>query len=169
MTMSRPYHRVLALAACVIVAGCGFQPLYATRQEGSSAHLELASVAVAEQSSRLGQLIRNELLSVIAPVGQEAPAVYALLLLPRAAEEVVIQDFDTGVLRRSFRVEAAFRLSLVGSDAELYSGRTFAQASYDRTGTPFADLQARTAAEERAAKEIGADIATRLAAYFASR
>ena len=52
---------------------------------------------------------------------------------------------------------------------ELYAGRTFSQASYDRTETPFADMRARIAAEERAAREVGADIATRLAAYFASR
>lgn len=169
MIASRHYQRVAALAACLLLAACGFQPLYATRVDGSSASLELATVAVAEQSTRLGQLIRNELMSIIAPVGQEGEQLHSLQLAPRAEEEVVIQDFDTGVLRRSFRIEAAFRLTRIGSDIELFSGRTFSQASYDRTGTPFADRQARIAAEERAAKELGADIATRLAAYFASR
>jgi LPS-assembly lipoprotein len=142
--------------------------MYGAR-DGSSANQELASVAVAEQNTRLGQLIRNEVLSTIAPVGQQAAQRYVLEILPQPADEVVIQAFDTDVLRRSFRVEAAFRLIEIGADAELYSGRTFAQASYDRTGTPFSNLQALTSAEERAAREIGADIATRLAAFFASR
>jgi LPS-assembly lipoprotein len=129
--------------------------------------LELASVSVAEQSTRLGQLIRNELLSTMAPAGQAGAELYRLELLPQAVEEVTIRDFDTGVLRRSFRVETAFRLTDPGSG--LYSGRTFSQASYDRTGTPFSDRQARIAAEERAAQVVGADIATRLAAFFAGR
>lgn len=161
--------RFLALLACLGVAACGFEPVYGTRLDGSSTSRELASVAVAQQSTRLGQLIRNELLSTIAPAGQQEAQAYVLELVPQAAEEVVIRDFDTGVLRRSFRVEAAFRLTEPGAGGELYAGRTFAQASYDRTSTPFADMRARIAAEERAAREVGADIATRLAAYFASR
>ena len=58
MSAIRYYQRVAAMAACLILAACGFQPLYATR-DGSSASVELATVAVAEQPTRLGQLIRN--------------------------------------------------------------------------------------------------------------
>lgn len=164
-----PFGRPVALAACLVLAACGFQPIYGARDGGSPASQELASVAVAEQKTRLGQLIRNEVLSVIAPVGQQTAGRYVLELLPQPEEEVVIQAFDTDVLRRSFRVEAAFRLTEIGSGTELFAGRTFSQASYDRTGTPFSNMQARISAEERGAKEVGADIATRLAAFFASR
>ena len=157
-----------AFSFCLLLAACGFEPMYGAR-DGSSANQELASVAVAEQKTRLGQLIRNEVLSTIAPVGQQAAQRYVLEILPRPQDEVVIQGFDTDVLRRSIRIEAAFRLIEAGTGTELYTARTFAQAAYDRTGTPFSNLQARTSAEERAAKEIGADIATRLAAFFASR
>lgn len=169
MIVNRCSWRGVALVASLLLAACGFQPLYGTRHDGSSTSHALASVTIAEQSTRLGQLIRNELLSTMAPAGQQAGAAYTLELLPRAAEEVTIQAFDTGVLRRSFRVDVDFRLTDAGSGAELYTGRTFSQASYDRTGTPFANLQARTTAEERAAKEVGADIATRLAAFLAGR
>ena len=169
MTLRRRFLPLLALAASLVLGACGFQPMYGARVDGSPVSLELASVSVAEQSTRLGQLMRNELLSTIAPAGQSGAEIYRLELLPQAVEEVTIRDFDTGVLRRSFRVEAAFRLTDTGSGAELYSGRTFSQASYDRTGTPFSDRQARIAAEERAAQVVGADIATRLAAFFAGR
>lgn len=166
--MRRRWNAGLAVAAYLVLSGCGFQPLYGTRTAGSATTAELASVSVAQQSTRLGQLIRNEILSTIAPVGQQMEPRYILELLPVAAEEVVIRDFDTGVLRRSFRVEAAYRL--VGTTgAELYTGRAFAQASYDRTDTPFSNMQARISAEERAAREVGADISTRLAAFFAGR
>src|SRR5690606_36557454 len=145
------------------------EPVYGTRLDGSSTSRDLASVGIVQQPTRLGQLIRNELLSTIAPAGRQEAQAYVLELVPQATEEVVIRDFDTGVLRRSFRVEASFRLTEPGREGELYSCRTFALASYDRTDTPFADMRARIAAEERAAREDGADIATRLAAYFASR
>lgn len=169
MTARRRSLLLFAVTASLVLAGCGFQPMYGTPAGGSSVSLELSSVSIAEQSTRLGQLIRNELLSTITPSGQTGDELYRLELMPQAVEEVSIRDFDTAVLRRSFRVEAAFRLTDAGSGAELYSGRTFSQASYDRTGTPFSNRQARIAAEERAAQVVGADIATRLAAFFASR
>jgi LPS-assembly lipoprotein len=173
MSVSRLAGRVVMLGLCLGLglglAACGFQPLYGTHQAGAPVSHELASVAVVEQTTRLGQLIRNELVSTLSTPGQQAPARYTLELRPRAAEEVTIQGFDTGVLRRSFRVDVDFRLLDADLASEVYAGRTFSQASYDRTGTPFANRQARIAAEERAAKEVGSDIATRLAAYFASR
>jgi hypothetical protein len=50
----------------------------------------------------------------------------------------------------------------------LSAGKTFSQVSYDRTTSDFSNVQAETNAMERAAKEIGNDIRTRLAAYFSS-
>ncbi len=47
--------------------------------------------------------------------------------------------------------------------------KTFSQVSFDRTTADFSNLQAETDAMERAAREIGNDIRTRLAAYFATR
>lgn len=166
--MMRGSRRIVVLALCLGLTACGFQPLYGTRHGGGSANQDLASVTVAEQTTRLGQLIRNELVAAMATSSHDSD-IYTLELLPRAEEEVSIQAFDTDVLRRSFRVEVDFRLIDNASGTPLYAGRTFSQASYDRTGTPFANVQARISAEERAAKEVGVDIRTRIAAYFASR
>ena len=49
------------------------------------------------------------------------------------------------------------------------SGTTFARVPFDVIRQPFADMQAQTDATERAAREVGADIRTRLAAYFATQ
>jgi LPS-assembly lipoprotein len=168
MIMNSSSRWIVVLGLFFGLTACGFQPLYGTRHDGGSAGHDLAFVAVAEQTTRLGQLIRNELIPSMAAPGRDDD-LYTLELLPRAAEEVSIQAFDTDVLRRSFRVDVDFRLIENSSGTNLYAGRTFSQASYDRTGTPFANAQARITAEERAAKEVGVDIRTRIAAFFASR
>ena len=51
----------------------------------------------------------------------------------------------------------------------VYSGKTFSQVSYDRIDAPVANLQAQVNAQERAAKETGQDIRTRLAAYLSTQ
>lgn len=156
-------------AACLMLAGCGFQPLYGTFDDGSSVAVQLASVSIPEQKTRVGQLIRNELLASIAPAGSESGNAYTLELQPEASEETAIEAFTTEVLRRAYRVNVDFRLHESASGKLLYAGKSFSQVSYDRTGTPFANLQARINAEERAAKEVGTDIRTRIAAFFATR
>lgn len=163
------HRRLFSLGACLLLlGGCGFQPLYGSREDGSSVAQALSSVSIPEPTTRLGQLIRNELLSAIAPAGTGSGDLYTLELLAQANEETAIQALNTDVLRRIVRINADFRLIDNMTGKPVHTGKSFSQASYDRTETPFANYQARITAEERAAKEIGADIRTRLAAYFAS-
>lgn len=160
--------QIAGLGACLLLMGCGFQPLYGSREDGSSVAHALSSVSIPEPTTRLAQLIRNELLSSMAPGGTGTGDLYTLELLAQAKEDTAIQSLNTDVLRRIVRINADFRLVEDASGKAVYAGKSFSHASYDRTGTPFANYQARITAEERAAKEIGSDIRTRLAAYFAS-
>jgi LPS-assembly lipoprotein len=80
----------------------------------------------------------------------------------------MIQNENEDTRRFSYRINVAFRLIDRQTGKELSSGKTFSQVSYDRTTSGFANVQAETNAMERAAKEVGNDIRTRLAAYFAA-
>lgn len=159
----------LLLALTVALSGCGYRPLYGTIDDNSSVAGALASISIPEPTDRIGQLIRNELVSTISPAGGGAGGAYILEIEPELRNELAIEDFNTDDIRRTVRLRASFRLADKAAGKVIYSGKTFSQVSYDRVGAPFADLQAKTNAEERAAKEVGGDIRTRLAAFFASR
>jgi LPS-assembly lipoprotein len=160
---------LLAALVAAPVSGCGYRPLFGTAADGLSVSAELQSISIPEPSSRVEQLIRNEILSTIAPVGTHTSSDYVLEMLPQVFEEAAVVAFNTDEIRRTIRVRVSFTLKDARSGKPVYGGKTFSQVSYDRTGTPFANVQARTNAEERAAREVGSDIRTRLAAYFAAR
>ncbi|QPC43343.1 hypothetical protein HW532_11945 [Kaustia mangrovi] len=166
-------HPVLAVLAAFALspalAGCGFKPLYETRADGSSAATELASITIKPKRDRIGQMVRNDLLSSMAPVGQEAAPAYQLDFATREQRDTLILKEDTDVTRRSYRLTATFDLVELGTGKTVYAGKTFSEVSYDRVEAEFSNIQARINASERAAREVSDNIRTRLAAYFASK
>lgn len=164
--------RVLAvLPLLLLVAACGFRPLYSSGDATSpGVAQDLASVAIAEPTTRLTQLIRNDLLSTMRPAGTAEPDRYRLDIEANATEDKSIEDSsDSQRSRRStVRVMASFALKDLSGGKTVYQGRTFSNVSYDDVQQSFADMQARTTAMERGAREIALDIRTRLAAHFAS-
>ncbi len=74
-----------------------------------------------------------------------------------------------GVKRIRLRLAVTYQLIETASGSEVNSGKTFSAVSYDVIREPVADLQAESNAANRAAREVAADIHTRLAAYMASR
>lgn len=153
----------LALASC-----SSMRPLYGTTGLSSNVASELASVSIPEPKTRLEQLIRNDLVAAMRPVGTEADDRYTLLLAPEARYDLTIEAKSSDTLRKTVRLNVAFDLIDRRNNGSVYSGRTFSQVSYDETGLSFSDLQAKTNALERAANEVSSDIRTRLAAHFAS-
>lgn len=167
----RNWRLLLVLPLALLTAACGFHPLYSTGDSSSpGVAQDLASVSIAEPSSRLNQLIRNELMSTMRPAGTTEPDRYRLDIDAKTTEEKSIEDTTNSrrAHRSTVRVMASFALKDLSGGKTVYQGRTFSNVSYDDVDQSFADLQARTTAMERGAREIALDIRTRLAAHFAS-
>lgn len=169
--------RCLRVGTIVLVALFGLQacsdlrPLYGTNglDQESSVVTELSNIQIPEPKNRLQQLIRNNLISTMSPPGQEGDGRYTLVLVPQSDEFDLVIERNTDVSRRSYRLKVAFSLRDGSSGRQIYSGSTFSEVSYDKITSEFANLQAKTNAEERAARQVSQDIRTRLAAYFATR
>ncbi|MGE4250687.1 MAG: LPS assembly lipoprotein LptE [Parvibaculaceae bacterium] len=167
----RIWRVLVVLPLLLLVAACGFRPLYGSGDSTSpGVAQDLASVAIAEPKTRLDQVIRNDLLSTMRPAGTAAPDRYRLDIEAKSSQEKLIEDSsDSRRSRRlTVRVTASFALKDLNGGKTVYQGRTFSNVSYDDVNQSFADLQARTSAVERGAREIALDIRTRLAAHFAS-
>jgi LPS-assembly lipoprotein len=156
----------IVFLAAILLAGCGMRPLYGTMSSERGVAAALESVTIPEADNRLGQLIRNDLLSAFRPVGTGTPDQYSLVINSRSRFENNVEEPDSHIARRSVRINVEFALQDIGSGKTVYSGKTFSLVTYDRTGQSFADLQAETNAMERAAHVVSTDIHTRVAAYF---
>ena len=166
--MKPPLSAVLALGLPLVLTACGFQPLYGERGAGASASAALQDMDIAPQTTRTGQLVRNELLSGVAPAAARGGR-YILDFTTTEKEETAIVTFKSGARQKRYILNVSYTLTRRGSSKVLTSGKTFAEASYTITRQPAADMQARIHAAETAARVAAGDIRTRLAAWFSAR
>jgi len=158
---------ILLVVAALLLAGCGYRPLYGSSSETAGVAATLSSIRIPEAEDRVGQLIRNDLLSSMqAGKGEDK---YTLILKPVVKKRGVIDKPQPSATRDAVSLSVSYELVERSSGNIVHAGKTFSNASFDVIRQPFADLQAETNAVERAVHEVSADIRTRLAAYFASQ
>ncbi len=151
----------------ILLQGCGYQPLYATRSDGTSVTQDLASVSVESQSTRVGQLVRNEIVRSIRPAGGAAPDRYVLKLAAKGDSQTLVDTSDTVHRRLAYNLTTDFQLIDISSRQPVFSGRAFSRVPYDRLNASFTNVQARVSAEEQAAQQVGQEVRLRVAAFLA--
>jgi len=161
--------RTLLLALAAALGGCGFRPMYGGVGGADDPDIRerLAAIEVRGLDGRLGQILRNELLDQLNPVGAQVSARYLLpVQLRRFAAALGIQ-LDNTVTRYNLILVARFQLRERGTQRVVYQSIARREASYNVSQQPFADLTAEQNAERRAAREVSNDIRTQLAVHFA--
>ena len=170
MTMKRGMgFAVLAVAGMTLLGGCSYRPLYGSSAESAGVAADLSGIAIAEPTTRVGQIIRNDLISAMRPGNSGSEDRYTLTLTPEVKSDNIIEKSVPATTRQQVRLSVSYDLIDQKTGSSVHSGKTFSQASYDVVRQPFADTQAEADATARAAHEVSADIRTRLAAYFSSR
>jgi LPS-assembly lipoprotein len=155
------------MVAALVLAGCGYRPMYGSTATSPGVAGSLSSISIPEPTDRPGQLVRNELISSMQTGRGEDK--YMLNLTTTLADNGVILDKQPSVGRQAILITTSYELVDRSTGKILTKGTTFARVPYDVVRQPFADMQAQKDATERAAREVGADIRTRLAAYFAKQ
>lgn len=157
------------VAGLSMLGGCGFKPLYGVSSDGGRIAAELAYVGIPERRDRLGQLIRNKLLSTMSPPGGPTAEKYILEFSPAPDTNDLVIESNADISRRLYKLSVEYRLIDKSSNKVVHQGKTFSHVAYDRVTSEFANIQAETNVRERAAFQVADDIRTRLAAYFSSR
>jgi LPS-assembly lipoprotein len=160
---------MLRLAAYIfafsMLAACGsYRPLDGPTESGQTVSSSMAAVSVAEQKTRTGQLVRNEIVSNT----QSEAAKFELKLAITESTGHVSATPSTVVVRKRFNLSVQYDLVDMAKGASVASGKSFANVSFDTVREPIADLQAAETARSRAASQVGQDVKQRLAAYFAT-
>lgn len=147
--------------AILALAGCGFRPLYGTTSPGG-AEVDLANIAVEQQQTRIGQLVRNELVQSMTGDGTQ----YVVKLRLSSKERLKSSLPGTLTARYEFVLNGQYDLMDGRSAKVLSSGRSFSTVAYDIVRQPVADRQALDAASERAAHELANDIRLRVSVHL---
>ena len=156
----------LAFAAVLLVAACGFRPLY-EKPGADRPPTALTSVEVAPIADRIGQIVHNHLLDLINPAGRPRQSRYRLFVtLKESTERLAIQKTELAT-RANFRLLATYSLVDIRTEAQVGAGNTTVVSSYNILRSEFATRIAENDAQARAAREVAEQIRTRLAVLLA--
>ncbi len=167
--------KVGVFVATVLLAACGFQPLYVQRtvndgwynkeQFDMSISKEMAQIKISSIKDRFGQLLRNELLDLLTPRGVPQNSKYRLDVV--LEDKIVTQQaMRDDVTATNERIEYRVDYKLFQGADQLINGNSIAFVSYDILQNPYSTTMAQKKAEKDAAKIIANDIALRIGAYF---
>jgi len=175
----------LAPALLLMLAGCGWEPLYARPSPdpaSGGAAAKLATIAIAPVStittldplstgqhdpydSRAAQLLHNNLRDALNPYGPPNPAAYHLAI--RLTKELV-RTAATGngdSTREQLVLTARYELT-DAKGASVLKDKAVIVNSYDIVREPFIDLGSQNDAVERSVEQLAQQIQTRLATFL---
>ncbi len=157
--------RLVAVMALIapLLAGCGFQPMYAETSTGVQLDEVMRTVSVAKIPGRVGQRVRNELIFATTGGGYRDAAEYRLEIAIRESVQDTVVAKTGESEGRAYRLTAAFKLIRLEDQTVALSGTSIGRAAYDNLDSTFADIRARRDAENRAARSVAEDIQTRIA------
>ena len=154
--------RGVALAgALLVLAACGFHPLYAGRRS-SGLDEQLASVKVEPVKDRIGQSLRGGL----NPDGLKVAQRYTLTItLSRSLYDLAIRK-DGTASREAYAASVTYKLLDAQQNAAVLSGVARANDSYDVGENPFTSIVASSDADRKAADAMSQQIQNQIVVYL---
>ena len=157
---------LLLLAFAMPLAGCGFTPLYAERNDGAVV-ADLAGLDVSAPDDRLGRELKYNLLDLLSSSGNPpASPAYLVELAPISYNEDLAIEPDADVTRKNLVMVVPFRLIDTATQKTVLRSTARSRSSYNRVSSEFANIVAAQNAESRIARAIASDIKLQLSIYF---
>ncbi|MDX2308380.1 MAG: LPS assembly lipoprotein LptE [Hyphomicrobium sp.] len=154
------------LAAC---GSSGFQPLYGSASVGGpGVSQKLAQVDIGHVPGRVGQQLRNELIYQSTGGGGQQEPLYRLDIAIRETLSSTLVRTDGDARSQIYNLDASFKLVRLSDKSVVLEGKSYQRAAFERYTSVFSNVRAREDAENRAAKTMGEELKTRIAAYLAS-
>lgn len=161
MSSSRIFWAGFALAA-LLLAGCGFQPLYGERAPND----DLAAVEIGLIADRPGQELRNALLDRLNPKGAPARPLYKLQVeMEENLQDLAVRK-DESVTRANLQIVANYVLYSNSDGAALTEGTSRSTTSFNISTEEYSAIVAEQDARRRGIDLLADDIELRLALFF---
>ena len=163
---------LLLAATAPMLGACGasgFQPLHGSASVGGPAVSEkLAQLEISTIPGRVGPQIRNELIYQSTGGGLQAEPKYRLDIAIRESLSSTLVTVEGDARSQIYNLDAVFKLVRLSDKAVVLEGKSFQRAAFERFTSVFSNVRAREDAENRAAKAMGDELKTRIAAYLAT-
>lgn len=156
--------RVLIASLTLLVAACGFSPMYAPPGGGNA----IGPVQIAEIEGKAGHVLRTELVRILAVENDGSPPMNLEITITEQVTPLGIRR-DESATRAELRLTANYILTPAPeqTNARVMRGSVFTVVNYDIPTAAFGEISAQDDARERAAETMAqrfrAELALRMA------
>lgn len=157
--------RIIGFISLLFLTACGFQPLYEAGGSSTAMQTHLASVEVSPIADRLGQVMRNRLVSRLNGAGN--PEYRLEVGLQQSSETYGVRP-DTATTQEQLTLVAGMRLVSLKTGEPVLEESFRARTSFDLVLSDFATVSQREDAANRLVLDLAERIHRRLALHFAS-
>jgi LPS-assembly lipoprotein len=162
---ARPSRRALWLAPlALMLAGCGFHPLYAPRGPRDS-DPDLAAINVTRINDRPGQILALALRENLNPSGVSVAKRWDLQTGLRVTRSDLGIQRNATATTSEITVSASFAVVDAKTGKTVYSSSSSAVGDFDQVQDAYATQIAADAARDRALREVADDMTFRLAIF----
>ncbi len=140
--------RVLIASLTLLLAACGFQPMYSP--SGGSA---IGPVQIDEIEGKAGHVLRTELSRILAVENGANPSSHLEITLSEQVTPLGIR-IDESATRAELRLIANYVLTPPGQGAQVMRGSVVTVVNYDIPTAAFGEIAAQDDARERAAETM---------------
>jgi LPS-assembly lipoprotein len=161
---------VASLAAALALSACSVQTLYGPSSfaGGSEVQSTLTRISVGQVNDRVSQQVRNRVIFQMAGGKEIVDPLYHMDLTVTYRKEGIGITVTEASPVYSTVVQATFTVKKVGTDEILVTGTSRASASFNYVNSMYANSRAEIDAQNRAAEQVGNEIAIRVATAIAA-
>ncbi|CAK0767021.1 LPS-assembly lipoprotein [uncultured Gammaproteobacteria bacterium] len=155
-----------AVGVALVVAGCGFHPLYGGGDGDRAAALELAKVEIGTLPNREGHKLRNLLIDRFHADGRSREPRYRLEVSLNASDQKIGVSKDATATRAQWYLTAVYTLSDRASGKPLFKGHSRSITGYALPQAQFGYLSNQLAAYDEGLEQLSNDITTVIGMYL---
>jgi len=166
--IARRHFAALIAGLPLVLAGCGWTPLYADPETGP-ANAELRAIRVYPILDRVGQRLETALRHSLNPEGLPGEKRYLLrVTLQTVRQDLGIQSEGLGT-RGEVQAYAVFTLSDLKTNTQLLSSEVHVSDSFDIQANGYSTVVAEDDARVRTVEQLNHEIVTRLTLFLQRR
>lgn len=159
----------LALALAIVLAGCGFRPMYGNAGGNSDVFAELATISVAPIPDRPGQQLRTNLTQLLTPQGKPTDSRYRLSVKLTESRQLIAVARTGLSTRAQLTLTASYTLTDLATRTDVLRDTASIISAYNILDSDYSTLTSENFARTRGLEQLAQDIRSRLGAHFSAR
>lgn len=160
--------RIIAVVSILMLASCGFEPMYSKKQQGNPDALAGVYIEKVSGEGRMAQQFRTDLEDKLNPGGKvPANPAYSLSVSLVSTESAIGVARDGTISRYNLYLDSTYSLREYGTEKVVANGNLRQVASYNNlTNAYFSTYVSKEDAIKRGVTELSENYRQRLAPYL---